>query len=496
MPGKILLIDPPGWTEGINLGLAYLNAALKKHSYETAVFCPSFDHFSDISFINQVGSFKPDVVGISVKSATLTNAQKIVSSLRKNLPSETKFIAGGPHITLLKDSFEYKEQFDLLVSGEAELSFPDVLDSRHTFPCSGINVLKSEVIKGLDSLEFPDFSGFMPQIREKLKTEYPLLTSRGCPYRCTYCTVGLISGKKWRFRSPENVIAELNSARKLYGTRRFYVFDDNFSLNVKRAKTICEMLISSGLQMEWACPNGLRADRLDRELADLMKKSGCKQVSLGIESADEEVLSRVKKGETLEKVSHAIEILKEQDIHVRGFFIIGLPGDTYDRTLKALPFIERTGLDAVFNLFVPYPGTEAGEWVQKHGIKLLDFQQGRHQLGDPRPVFETRDFSAGERLKAYKLLHTRVNKIYPFIISQSENRAKRVFMTLRLLARYDRKKLPEYIITCLRNRQGRAGGLAAGARGLLNDWACKIIINTFLWKKIFRKAAVRVSRIW
>lgn len=471
MPRRILLIDPPGWSEGINIGLAYLNAALKNRHFEVAILYPSIKHLREISFIDQVCRFKPDVVGISIKSSTLCNAQKIVSLLKESLPAGTMFMAGGPHITLLGDTVDHMNKVDLLVAGEAELSLPQILhslDSQNTLPYSGSNVLMSKAINDLDSLEFPDFGGFCPGVDEQLKTAYGLLTSRGCPFHCSYCAVSLISGKKWRFRSPGNVIAELKRARTLYNTKEFYILDDNFTFDIERAKIICELLISSELKMEWTCPNGIRGDRIDQELACLMKRSGCRQVSLGIESADKDVLSMAKKGETLEEISRAIKILKDQDIHVQGFFIIGLPGDTLKRTLKALPFIERTGLDeALFNLFVPYPRTEANEWVQKHGVGLLDFHEGRHLLSEPRPVFETPEFTALERVKAYEMLHARAGKI-SFVLSPAASRVQRVFKTLQLLAKYDRRRLPKYIKTGIRNNWDRAGRFIGTILSLLN----------------------------
>lgn len=470
------------------MGLAYLNAALKKTQCEVKIFCPSSNGSPDKLFDEKVRRFDPDIVGISIKSATLINAKKIISSLREMLPVKTTFLAGGPHISLLKENIESIKGVDLLIAGDAEISFPEIVDAIDSLKSSNNKVFMSKEISDLDRLEFPEFDGFMPEVTKRLETAYGLLTSRGCPYQCTYCTVGSISGKKWRYRSPENVIAELIRARKLYNTKEFYILDDNFTLNLERAKKICELLIQSGLDMKWGCPNGIRADRLDRELAILMKKSGCWHVSLGIESADEEVFAGINKGETLHDVSKAIALLKEQDMNVKGFFIIGLPNDTYERTLKALPFIKRTGLDeAFFNLFVPYPFSKAEEWVKMHGIKLLDFHKGRHQLNSPQPVFETSDFTAAERIKAYELLHTRVNKLYPFLISPSDGKIQRIFKTLQLLSKYNRKNLPKYIVTELYNTRYLVARVFSKIAHLMNDWICFIMINTFLLKKVFIK---------
>src|SRR3972149_7530125 len=136
MRKKILFIDPPGWSEGINMGLAYLNAALKKTQCEITIFCPSSNGSPDKLFNEQVRRFDPDIVGISIKSATLINAKKIISSLREMLPEKTIFLAGGPHISLLKESIESIKGVDLLIAGAAEISFPEIVDAIDSFKSS------------------------------------------------------------------------------------------------------------------------------------------------------------------------------------------------------------------------------------------------------------------------------------------------------------------------------------------------------------------------
>jgi radical SAM superfamily enzyme YgiQ (UPF0313 family) len=299
----------------------------------------------------------------------------------------------------------------------------------------------------LDKIDFPTFDRFFPDAKHFIQSRYPLVTSRGCPLSCSYCTVGLISGRKFRYRSPESVITELIEAKKQYSITRFEVIDDNFTFKQDRAKRICELLIQRSLGLEWTCPNGVWAHNVDQELVQLMRRSGCQKVWLGIESVDESVFREIKKGETLDDIRTAIRFFKEAGIEVGGFFIIGLPGDTLERSLKALDFIKDTQLDsAMFNLFVPYPKTEAWNWVHEHGKMLGDFTEGTHYGGCPRVVFETEDMSEHNRITAYEKIYTylgRFDLLIPGFLALPS--LKRVVLALRLLLHHHRRAIPGYL---------------------------------------------------
>src|SRR5208282_1124646 len=141
-------------------------------------------------------------------------------------------------------------------------------------------------------------------------------------------SVSEISGNKLRKRSPENIIEELKYAKKKYGIKSFEIIDDLFNLDIERCKKICRAILNEHLELSWACPNGLRADRVDKELADLMVNSGCTSVMVGIESADPVVLNTIRKGETIEDIERGIRIFQNAGLNVGGYFIIGLPGDS------------------------------------------------------------------------------------------------------------------------------------------------------------------------
>ncbi len=217
------------------------------------------------------------------------------------------------------------------------------------------------------------------------------------------CNVPTVIGRRFRTRTGDNIMAELNWAREKYGCDEFKVLDDNFTLKMDRAKDICNTFIDKNLNMKWTCPNGIRADRLDDELCVLMKKAGCYAVSIGVESGDPEVFLKIKKGERLEDVEKGIKCAQKAGLKVHGFFILGLMGSTYETDKKSMEFAKKMGISASWGILVPYPGTEVWEQVKadKKSRILRDWKEGFHIGARPKPVYDTEEYPAEERVKAY-----------------------------------------------------------------------------------------------
>ena len=220
-------------------------------------------------------------------------------------------------------------------------------------------------------------------------------------------------GKKWRARSPKNVINELIQAKEKYQSKEFKILDDNFTLNMNRIKDICQLLINEKISLGWSCPNGIRVDNLDKESLRLMKESGCYSISFGIESGNEEVFDRINKGEKLADIENAVRIAKNIGLEVNGFFIIGLPGSTYEKDKESMEFAKKLKLNsAQFGILVPYPGTAVWKWINRNkNVKILmDWKKGFHIGFKPSPVFETTDYTAKEMLKAFYLANLKFMK--------------------------------------------------------------------------------------
>ncbi|MFH1420523.1 MAG: radical SAM protein [Candidatus Aenigmatarchaeota archaeon] len=407
---NIILIDPEGIVSGLNTGLGYLTAVLKQKGHDVGV----------IDFNNKRGNEKQrleavkgaDIAGISIKSFTLAHALKLGKIIKEINPNIT-LIAGGPHITIDGRAFMIEnKEFDMAVVGEGEQTLLEIASKKPLEKINGILYRKgNDVIANerrqwaneLDVLPFPNYDVF-DSVDSEIDA-YPLVTSRGCPYNCSYCSVGNVIGKVWRSRDAKNITEELETAKEKYGSSGFKVLDDNFTLSVERAKEICRMLIDKNIGMKWSCPNGIRADKLDNELLALMKQSGCYSISIGVETGDLDVFKAIDKGEKLEDIEKAVAMIKNAGIRAEGFFIIGLPGSTYEKDKVSIAFAKKLKLDsASFGILVPYPGTRVWDWVndKKNNVRFLrDWKDGFHVGAKPTATFETDSYKAEEMVKLY-----------------------------------------------------------------------------------------------
>jgi len=414
---KFLFLDPPGgWQkQGYNLGLVLLAAVLEQKGCSVRIVDLNQREVSPNDLIKFVEDYIPEVIGYSIKSASCQAALDSAQFLKSRFPG-IKFIAGGPHIAINPREFlRESEVFAAAFSGEAEETIvhladadPD-LQSFQEIPGiflkpapSGSTHNSNSIVLDLDSLPFPRLEAY--QNLDPSEKPYHLITSRGCPFSCTYCSVHLTSGRKVRYRSLDNVLGELQQAKRKYGITRFEVDDDNFTLKLDRAKSFCEKLCRGSLQLSWFLPNGIRVNQMDRELAQLLSKSGCDYVSLGIESGDPEVLRIIKKGQTPEEVRRTVSILREAGIKIMGFYILGLPGSDLAADIRTIEFDRSLSLnDRIYNSFLPYPGTEAWDWCRVNGRFLKDFRNSYHFLDQNRFIFETENYPERERRLAFAL---------------------------------------------------------------------------------------------
>jgi len=442
---RVALIDPPGINRGLNIGLAMLAAVLEKRGHTVKVV----DLNNDFGGIRGriTGVLDYDIIGISIKSSTWQGSVRITQQLGRD-----DLICGGPQVTLdAINTLRENRSFKLGVSGEAEeliikilenwqnddvlSNLPGVLSRNQDNPGVIRGWDTPNLVADLDTLPLAAYACF-DSVHKQI-TDYPVITSRGCPHPCSYCCVGKISGRKIRFRGIEKVLAEIEQAKTKYNSKAFHILDDNFTFETERAKEFCRALIKSGINLPWSCPNGIRADCLDEELISLMAQSGCRQASIGIESWDEEVFANIKKGEERVDIECAIQLFKKYRVKVNGFFMIGLPGDSFKKSLRSLKGYSSLGLSSAhWNLFVPYPGTEASEWVNKNTRILRDWKEGYHFGRYAKAVFEAPGFSAKEMLYFYKVANIR-SKNYSAFFAYDKPAWNNIFYILALILRYD-----------------------------------------------------------
>lgn len=376
---KILLINPKcttGKARWIPLGLAYIASVLIKAGFQVKVMDGDISGMQD---------FEPDVVGITATTPQIDEAWRIAEEVKKFMPLTT-VVLGGVHPTIMPVESIVNSSIDIVVIGEGEQTMLELcIALRDKLPLEYVEGIyyKSgnqsftvtkprELIQDLDSLPCPARELFnFPQDykpgyfrREPTAT---ILTSRGCPGRCTFCNKSIF-GSKFRMRSALSVVTEIVFLAGVYGIKEFHISDDNFTTDKNRALEICDRLIDLKLDIIWACSNGIRVDFVTQELLDKMKQAGCYRVAFGIESGSPEILKNINKNITLDKIENAVKMAKKSGLITVGFFMVGNYGET-DKTInETIRFIRKIGLDYTqFTIATPYPGTELADQVAKNG---------------------------------------------------------------------------------------------------------------------------------
>jgi len=406
---KILLASPESgvWNsrKHIHMGLGYLAGALLAHGYEVDIWDAAVEEDRE-SFADLLTREPYDVVGISAPTPLITNAWE-AARIAKQHGAIT--ILGGPHLTLMPHESMLHNAVDLVVRGEAEQTIIEIMaaleqndglsegsdsptrfSEEHMASILGLS-WRDEAGKirhnpdrpladDLDAIPFPAHHLFKIDRYTNLNPltdgldpnarAYTIVTSRGCPYKCTYCSKP-ITGDTWRARSVENVIAEWRWLVEDLGATEIGVTDDIWNLDLKRAKALCQALIDNRLNhVPWVTIHGMKVNSTDPELFQLMKAAGCKRVGFGIESGDDEILRKViKKGQTVEMVRNAIKWAKAAGLQTMGFFIYGMPGETEETMEKTTRLALELDPDlAHFLMATPYPGTEMWDILQREGL--------------------------------------------------------------------------------------------------------------------------------
>jgi len=281
---------------------------------------------------------------------------------------------GGPHVTIMDEqTLSEHPEVDIIVRGEGEqtmlelahLTSKSSLKGLHevagiTFRKNGkiIRTPNRPFIRNLDQLPFPAYK-YLPLGKYQLlgKAYIPIITSRGCPSQCTFCLASRMLGKRFRTRSPKNVVDELEWLRDTHGADVFAFYDDTFTFDRKRAREICGEMKNRNVDLPWDCRT--RVDRVSKELLAEMRDANCQLIHFGVESGSQKMLDAVKKGTSVKQNEMAIRWAKEVGISVAISVIIGYPGETMDTIKQTLDFIQKTDPDYVYVcVAIPYPGTE------------------------------------------------------------------------------------------------------------------------------------------
>lgn len=379
---------------------------------------------SNETIAQRLSDWNPNVVIIEIPFSGWSITAFEVASIVKKVNIDITVILFGLHPSSRPEDCLKNSAVDFVVIGEPEVTISELIEALEKkktdyeeinglgFKKDGKTVLTSKrsYIENLDALPLPArhllpmkvYTQAVKQnpLRGEINKPYTIvITSRGCPYNCVFCTHSIVWGKKWRPRSPKNVVDEVEHVIKTYGIKQIDFADDNMTFDVQRMEQICDLIIERGLRFEWFTPNGIRADTLNEALLLKMKKSGCKKIRVAPESGVQRVVNKIaNKNLDLKKVEEAIVTAKKVGIKVGVFFVMGLIGETkadIEETIRYAYKLRSLGAESfVFSIAMPLYGTKFFEQAKAGGYIKEGFCD--YALAATEPLVETPEFTAAE----------------------------------------------------------------------------------------------------
>ncbi len=408
---KIGLINPNKQIKepAVHLGLGYIasyarqqRSDLKFELLDTRIATQKEENaFFDSQF---------DVIGITASAQTFSEALEHTLKIGAQHP-DTIIVLGGSYVSTLKAEILEKHPFHYAIFGEGEEAFVgliECIEGKRAFQDvdgliyrDGNKVVENSrrrVIPELDSIPFPAYDLF----KMDRYGQHRMITSRGCPYQCVFCNSHSIWTNKWRKRTAKNILDEIDLLAKSFDMKSFIFNDDSFNIDLKRVEEVCDALIEKKTGIIWT--TSIRVDRITKTVAEKLKEAGCYVVNIGIESANNDVLKRIKKSNTKEKIYEGIQTLRAAGLEVMGQFMIGNPGDTLETIKESIEFAKNSNLTtAEFYTALPYQDSPLWDFVRLHGKMLTDRPSYEYHLVNPRIVFETKEFTFQERIEAVEL---------------------------------------------------------------------------------------------
>ncbi len=414
---RVLLVSPPSSSRygGLRVpaGIGYIAQALYDDSIDYDYIDMRIGYtFED--FKKKAIGFKPDLIGISMITLEYKNTYCMISRIKKEFPN-SKIVVGGHHITILKEKvLEECEDIDFGIVNEGEETIIELCHNDLSFENIKGLIFRKErhvvftssrlCVGNLDQYNFPRYHKF--NLKDYSK-QIPINSSRGCPYQCIFCPNKLL-GRKYQVRSVNHFVDEIGYWYNK-GYSQFAIDDDNFTLIKERVYAICDEIERRGLKNLFIrCSNGIRADRVDRQLLTRMKEIGVREVGFGVDGGNNKVLQNLKKGESIETIEQAIKDACDLGFDVKIFIIVGTPHETKADIEDSISLAKKYPVARVnFNNAIPYPGTEMFDYVKKHNLFLIPPEVYLNEVAEEKatPVFETPELSKEERIKILKRCH-------------------------------------------------------------------------------------------
>ncbi len=403
------------------ISLASLAAVLLKDGHRVKILdlSVSADPYADLNKTLEI--FPPDFAGITFTIGLYQEAMAIAKKI-KDYDKNIKTIAGGAHPSIFPLEIAGEPSFDLAVYGEGENTLSEIVAGHDPAEIKGLAYKKEdgrvvvneqrELIKDLDLLPYPAYYLYdpkkyhSPRVTSRKNPVAAIETSRGCPYNCIFCSKQVFQ-RVIRFKTPPRVVDEMEILLNL-GYREIHIWDDCFSADLNHAKSVCDEIIKRDLRVCWNIYNGIRVDRVDEELLVKLKKAGCYRVSFGVESGDQGVLDRAKKGITIDQIKSAFKLAKKTGMETLGFFVLGLPGETKETIEKTINLAKELAVDLPkASIATPLPGTEFfHEWQERRLLNSLTWSD--YVFHTTKRVAQYPDITDKEMTKYYNLFYRRL----------------------------------------------------------------------------------------
>jgi anaerobic magnesium-protoporphyrin IX monomethyl ester cyclase len=398
---RVLLLSTPHPLEESPLpplSLSYLAGVLAQEGIEVKILDFLVTRYDPGKLRRELEEYRPQLVGATCVTLNYPIARRMLK-VCKTFGPHIFTVIGGPHVTFaLEETLLSSPCIDAIVIGEGERTLVElaraVAEDRDTHHVPGIafadggRVVKTSargLIEDLDQLPLPARE-LLPMARYRaLGTPCTVITSRGCPYSCIFCSGHRMFGPRVRFRSPGLVVDEIEKLQRDFGLAKINIVDDTFTLNHNHTRAVCEEMLRRNLKLKWSV--FARVDRISDDLAQLMNRAGCEWVLFGVESADEAILKTIRKGISPEEVRRGVRIAAEAGINVFNSFILGLPGESRETVCKSLAFgdelYQKYGAKYGFHMLSPLPGTEIYERAKDYGIRILTRNWARYNANEP-----------------------------------------------------------------------------------------------------------------
>ena len=360
-PTKELLVIPPLPPTD----LMYLAAIAESCGFEAIIR----DYSQGGNFEADLKEIQPNYLVANIATPTFKSDMTAVQLAKEIVPNICTIVKGAPFLTYNTNTIYENPFVDYVIIGEAELTLKDILDGVPDNEILGIcyrenfqpvKTEKRPFNENLDSLPFPArhlVDNSIYRRPDNGKVQAVIKVARGCPFHCFFCLATPVSGTKVRKRSPENIVAELKECVEKYNIRNFLFWSDIFNLDREWTLELCQKIIESGLKITWS--SNTRADTMDDEMAKMMYKSGCRLVSIGVESGSQKMLDNIGKKITLDDIRNTVKILKKNKIKIYNYFVIGLPWETEETVEETIKFaIELDSNFISFYTATPLPGTK------------------------------------------------------------------------------------------------------------------------------------------